>query len=167
MGVLLGVRFHGLWRTTVAVALSQHGIDRRTFDFVVARFELLLRLVDGLVRIVGEVKSKTLQLGNGRLQLRNRRTDVGELDNVRFGRFGQGAQFGQRVVRGLVARQNVRHGGQNAAAQRNVSGFHRHACFCSEGLDNGKKAVGRQCRRLIREGVENLGHAAAKVANPR
>ena len=167
MWVLLGVGFDSLGRTTVAVAFPQHGVNGGTFDFVVARFELLFRLVDGLVRIVWKVKSKPLQLGNGRLQLRNRRADVGELDNVRVGGFGQGAQFGQRVVRGLVARQNVRHGRQNAATQRNVPGFHRHACFGSEGLDNGKKAVGRQCRRLIRKGVENLGHAAANVANPR
>ena len=39
----------------------------------------------GVVRVVGEGETMCLKLGNGVLQLGNRRADVGQLDDVGFG----------------------------------------------------------------------------------
>ena len=165
MRVLLRVGFDGLGGAAVAVAFAQHGVHGRAFDLVVARLDVASppRCLDRPDSWQG--KSLFLQFGNGRLQLRNGSTDVGELDNVGFRCFGQRTQLGQGVVGGLVLRQHLSHGSQDAAAQRDVTRFHRHACFGASqkaSENDGKKAVGCQGNGcLVRKGVKNLRASAS------
>ena len=164
--VFLSVRLHRFGRAAVAVAFAQHGVHCGAFHLVVARFDAALFVRGGFVGVIGQVESQCLELSYCRLQLRDGGADVGELDDVGVWRFGQSAQLAQGVVGGLIAGQYLRHRRQNAAAERNVTGLHRHAGLASKCLNDGKKAVSRQGGCLVRKGVENLRHAAANVGNP-
>ena len=91
--VLARVRLHRGRRAAVGVALAQHRVDRGALDLVVGLRGVL---------VVGQVVAVLAQFGDGRLQLRQRGRDVGQLDDVRLGRGGQFAQLGEHV--GLPAR---------------------------------------------------------------
>ena len=156
MRVLLGVRFDGFGGTAVAVALAQDGVHGRAFHLVVACLDVLLFRSARVVGVVRQGVSQGLELSDGRFQLRNGGADVGELDDVRFGRLGQLAELGEGVVGLLVFWEDIREHGQNTAAQRDVTGLHFHARLAGEGLNDGEKAVGRQRGRLVRKGVQNF-----------
>jgi hypothetical protein len=69
----------------------------------------------GLVRVVGDGVAIRLQLGDGGLQLRHGRADVGQLDDVGLGA-GQLAQLGERVGTRWSLRSALGEGRQDAAA---------------------------------------------------
>ena len=87
-------------------------------------------------------------------------------DNVGFRCFGQRTQLGQGVVGLLVLRQHLSHGGQDAAAQRDVTRFHRNACFGRKGLNDGKKTRDAKAGP-VRKGVKNLGHTWPQMSENR
>ncbi len=106
MGVGAGVVLHGRGRTAVRVTLSQHGVHSAAFHLVVFSVDGFLfgRLVLG--RKIGNGITPALKFRNSSLdkehrfkkilkhalvktffqylELRNRRTDIRELDNICF-----------------------------------------------------------------------------------
>ena len=115
--VLAGVVLHRLRRTAVGISLAQDGVHRAALHLVVTGLDVLLGVVGGRFGIVGNRKSPRLQLGDRCFQLRNRRADVREFDDVRLGLERQGAEFRKGVGGFLVLRQAVGKHGENAACQ--------------------------------------------------
>ena len=72
-------------RPTVGVALPQHRVDRTALDLVVAGPDVPLLIAGRVVGIVRQVVALALELPDRRLQLRHRRRDVRQLDDVRLG----------------------------------------------------------------------------------
>ena len=110
--VLPGVLLHRRRRAPVGVALAQHRVDGAALDLVVAGADLALVVGLRVVGVVGEGVALALELGDGVLQLRDRRADVRQLDDVGLGRLGQLAQLGQGVGDALVSAR----GGRGTAA---------------------------------------------------
>ena len=84
-------------RAAVGVALAQHRVDRAALDLVVARADLALLVVAGLVGVVGDAVALLLELLDRGLELRHRGADVGQLDDVRLGLLSELAELGERV----------------------------------------------------------------------
>ena len=95
--VLAGVALHRRGRAAVGVALAQHRVDGTALDRVVRRTRLLLVVGLRRLRVVGYGEARGLQLGDRGLQLRDRRADVGQLDDVGLGRLRERAELGERV----------------------------------------------------------------------
>ena len=87
--MLARVLLHRRRRAAVGVALAQHRVHGAALDAVVARADLALLVVGRLVRVVGDRVALLLQLGDRRLELRHRRADVRQLDDVRLRRLRQ------------------------------------------------------------------------------
>ena len=100
VGVLAGEVLDRRRRAAVRVALAQNGVHRAALDLVVAGAGVLLLVGRRrLVRVVGDGDALALQLRDGGLELRHRRGDVGQLDDVGLGRRGQLAELGEGVAR--------------------------------------------------------------------
>ena len=98
VGVLPGVVLHGRRSAPVRVPFAQNGVHRAALDLVVARPHVLLLRRRRLVGVVGDGDALGLQLGDGGLELRDGRGDVGQLDDVGLGRGRQLAQLGEGVA---------------------------------------------------------------------
>ena len=153
--VLAGVLLDRLRGAAVGVALAKHRVDGRALDLVVAGPDVALGVRDRSVGIVGERVALRLQLGDGGVELRIRRRDVGELDDVRFWEHRQVAELGEVVGHALLWRQEVGEQGQDAARQRDVAGGHLDAGGTGERLDDREERVRRQRRSFVGVGVDD------------
>ena len=115
--IFFGKIFHGFRSAAVRVAFTQHGIHRAAFDAVVTRLDFAFFVILRIRWISGDGKAFGLQFGNGGVQLRHGRADVGQLDNVGFGLCNQFAQLRQGIGNALVFLQIFGKRGQNAAGQ--------------------------------------------------
>ena len=102
-------------RTTVGVALAQDRVDGRALDVVVALADVAQLVGARIVGVVGDRVPGRLQLGDGRLELRQRGRDVRQLDDVRGGRDRQLAEFGERIGDPLLGLEPIRELGQDPA----------------------------------------------------
>ena len=121
-----------LWMKLAAFTLLEidDWMAKRQACRVITLFERvnrIMRLMTSQLDLLETMSPKEYQ--EIRFQLGNGSTDVGELDNVGLRCLGQRTQLGQGVVGSLVLRQHLSHGSQDAAAQGDVTRFHRHACF--------------------------------------
>ena len=108
-------------RAAVGVALAQHRVDRGALELVVAGADILLGVRLRVVGVVRQVVALRLQLRDGGLQLRQRRRDVRQLDDVRLGRGGERAELGERVAEALLGVQVLGERGDDAAGERDVA----------------------------------------------
>ena len=120
-GCFWRVGLHRRRRAPIRVALAQHRVDRAALHPVVGLTRLLRVVRARVVRVVGDVVARLLQLLDRRLQLRDRGADVRQLDDVGLGRLGQLAELAQRVRDALLVGQPVRELGQDPARQRDVA----------------------------------------------
>ena len=81
----------------IGVPFTQHRIDRAPQHPGVPGLDCLLAVALRIFRIVGHCVALSLQLRDGPLQLRNRRADVRELDDVGVRRLRELAQLGEVV----------------------------------------------------------------------
>ena len=163
--VLASVVLHGGGSATVRVALTQNGVDRAALHLVVAAAGLALVVGLRVVGVVGEGEALRLQLLDGGLELRHRRRDVGQLDDVGLGRGGQRTELGEVVADPLLRRQLLGEEGQDAARERDVAGLDVDTGRGGEGLHHGEEGVRGQHRGLVGEGVDDRCHGC--VAAPR
>ena len=108
----------------VGVALAQDRVDGAALDLVVAGADVALLVGLRVVRVVRQRVALLLQLGDRGLELRDRRRDVRQLDDVRLGRLGQLAELGEGVGDALVLLEVLGEAGDDAPGQRDVAGLH-------------------------------------------
>ena len=145
------VVLHRFWGAAVGVAFAQDRIHGRAEHLGVARAGLFFR-IGGWV--FGEIRNRValcLELGDGGLELRDRRRDVGQLDDVGIGLQREGAEFGE-VVRVLARFGKL---GEDAAGERDVARFHLDACAAGEALHDRQQRVGRKCGGFVGLGVDD------------
>ena len=142
-------------RTAVAVAFTQHRVDRAALDAVVASTGVTLSVGGSFVWVVGNIEAGRLQLGDRRLELRNRGGDVRQLDDVGFGGLGQFAELFECVADLLLCAQALGEYGEDAPGERDVAGFDRHICGLCIGLNDGEERGGCQCRCFVGVRVDN------------
>ena len=162
--VLLGVVLHRRRRPAVGVALAQHRVHRAALHRVVRGAGRALVVGLRVLGVVGDRVPGRLQLGDGRLELRHRGADVGQLDDVGVGRLGERPELGEGVV-GEVERR------EDAPRQRDVARLDVDAGLAGVGLQDGQQRVGRERRRLVGVGVDDLhvarGHLRSAPARAR
>jgi hypothetical protein len=92
-------------------------------------------------------------------------TDVRELDDVRLGLEGQGAEFGEGVADPLILTKTIRERGDDATGQRDVADLDVDPGVLGEGLHDRQEGVGGQGGGLVGLGVEDgwLGHDPVEV----
>ena len=123
-GCFFAYSFTDVRHAAIGVAFAQHRIHGAAQHLRVARLDRLLRVVLRIFRIVGNRVALLLQFLDRGLQLRHRRADVRQLDDVGVGRLGEFAEFCQVV--GLALRRAGRDSGklrQDAPGQRDVAGL--------------------------------------------
>ncbi len=145
----LGVVLDGGGGAAVGVALAQHRVHGAALDLVVAGADVLVRVGLRVVRVVREGVALLLELGDGGLELRDRRRDVRQLDDVRAGRPGQLAQLGECVIDTLLGLEVLRETGDDPAREGDVTALDRDTRGRGVGLDDGQERVGRQGRGLV------------------
>ncbi len=147
--VRLGVGLHRRRRAAVGVALAEHRVDGGPLHLVVAGADVALLVGVGALGVVGEVEALLAQLLDRRLELRGRRRDVRQLDDVGLGLGGELAELGEVVGHPLLLAQPVRELAEDAAGQRDVAGLDVDARLGGVGLDDREERVRRQQRRLV------------------
>ncbi|MNV43355.1 hypothetical protein D3C71_1350660 [compost metagenome] len=153
--VLACVFLHGLGRAAVRVAFAQHGVHGRADALAVAGLDLFFLVVLGLVRVVGQGVALGLQLGDGGLELRDGRTDVGQLDDVGVGLQRFLAQLGQGVGSALVFLQKLGKLAQHAGGHGDVALRHIDACGRRERADDGQEGGRGQTGCFVGQGVDD------------
>ena len=155
--VLAGVLLDRERRAAVGVALAEHRVDGRPHDPVVAGPDVALVVGLRVVRVARDVVALCLQLGDGRLQLGDRRRDVRQLDDVRLWSRGQIAELRERVADALVVTEPLGEQRQDAPGQRDVARLDRHAGDPGVRLDDRQERIRRQQGRLIGVRVDDGG----------
>ena len=122
----------------VRIPFPENRIDRAAQNFRITVFDRNFLLVLWIFRIIWKGITLILKFTDGRLQLRNRSTDVGKFDDVRFWRLGQFPKFRQMVRHLLFRRQLVRKRGKDPCRKGDVSGFQLDPRTAGEGLDDWK-----------------------------
>ena len=125
--------------TAVRVAFTQHRVDGTAKHLCVARLDALLFRIGRFFRVVRYVIALRLQFSDRCRQLRYRRADIGQLDDVRPGRLRQRAQLRQCISDLLFIRQPVRKIRNNATGQRDIPCLNRHTRGTTKGLHNGQE----------------------------
>ncbi len=157
--VLLRVVLHGERCAAVRVALAEHRVHGAALGAVVAGADVALLVRGGLVGVGGQVVALRLELLDRGLELRDRRRDVRQLDDVRLGLLRELAEFGQGVVQALLVTEPLRELRDDPAGERDVAGLDVDPRGACERLDDRQERVGGEERCLVREGVDDLGHA--------
>jgi hypothetical protein len=147
--VLLRVLLDRAGSPTVRVPLAQHRVHRAPEHLRVARLDRLLGRGRRILRVVRNLVALPLQLTNGRLELRDRRADVRQLDDVGLGPLGELAELGQPVGHPLGRGQVLGEIGEDSAGQGNVGGLDGDAGAAGELSDNMQERVGGQRGRFV------------------
>ena len=150
-----GVVLHALGRAAVGVAFANNGVHRATQDLRVAGARVLLGVGLRLVDIVGERVALLLEFGDCGLQLRDRRRDIRQLDDVGLGLKAKLSKLGEVVGDALLGLQVFRERRDDAARERDVAGLDIDPRRLGEHLDQREERIGRQHRRLVGVRVEN------------
>mmetsp|Transcript_5255 Transcript_5255/g.12035 ORF Transcript_5255/g.12035 Transcript_5255/m.12035 type:complete len:273 (-) Transcript_5255:40-858(-) len=150
------VLLDSLRRTSVAVSLAQHGVDRRSLRPVVLSLDGLLLGRLGCLGVVGDGEPSSLQLLDRRLDLWHGCGDVRRLDDdgIRLG--GKLAELGECVVHLLVARLRVRKLARKTRGERDVARVHLDADGSGERLDDRQERVRREHGRFVAERVNDF-----------
>ena len=122
-----GVVLHGLRRAAIGVAFAQDRVDGGALHLVVAGLDVLFGVGFGRLGIVGNCVTVGLELGDGFLQLRDGRADVGQLDDVGLGLERQRAQLGE-MSRGCAARRSACPGTRRGCGRRGRCRAFRPRC---------------------------------------
>ena len=153
----LGVFLHRDGGPAVRVAFAQDRVHGGTLDRVVLGADGLFFFGFRLVGIIGQRVSLRLQFLHRRDQLRDGSGDVGQLDDVGFGRLHQFAQHGQVIGDALVFGQGLREGRDDATGQGDILGADRHARGGGEGLNDRKQRGRCELRRFVYLCIHNIG----------
>ena len=164
--VLPRVLLHRARRAAVGVAFAQHRVDRRADALGVACLDRLLFVGLRVVRVVRDLVALALQLLDRRHQLRHRRADVGQLDDVGVRLERLLAQLGQRVGHALLRRQVLGEVAEDPRRDRDVARLDPHAGRLGERADDRQEGAGRQKRRLVGERVDD-GRIGTHAVPPR
>ena len=97
-----------------------------------------------------------MQLGDGAFELRYRRADVRQFDDIGVWRGGQYGKLGEVILDLLVCTQLIGKARQDSTCQGDVARFDGDICGGSEGFYNGKKRIGGQGRGFVGEGIDDL-----------
>ena len=156
MRVLARGIFHRIGGAAVRVAFAQHRVDR-------AAQALGITCLDGFFfvglrgfRKIGNQIAARLQFLDGSGELRHRRADVGQLDDVGVGQQRQAAELGQRVGHLLFVGQKVWKLSQDTRRHGNVAFFNLDIGRCGEGAHHRQKGTRCQQRRLVGERVDDF-----------
>ncbi len=141
---------------TVGVAFAQNGVHRAAQHLAIAGAHFFFRIGLRVFGVVGNVVAQSLQLGDGSLELRYRGADVGQLDDVGFGRGGQFGELGKIVLDALVGTQLIGKACEDAPGKRDVACFDVDVSGGCEGFHDGKQRVGSECWCFVGEGVDNF-----------
>ena len=106
-------------------------------------------------RIVRNRVALRLQFLDGSRELRHRRADVRQLDDVGVGQLSQPAEFGQVVGHALVFGQVIGKLGEDACRHRDVTGLDVDARRLGEGPNDRQEGVGRKQRRFVGQRVDD------------
>ena len=167
VGVLPGEGLDGGGGAAVGVALAEHRVHGTTLDLVVAGLDGDLRVVFGLVGVVGQRVALGLELGHGSLELGDRGADVGQLDDVGLGPQRERAELGEGIGDPLLLGQHVGEHGEEPASQGDVACLDVDARGACEGLDDRQEAVGGQGGGFVGVRVDDrgldVGHGRASL----
>ncbi len=156
MGVRLRVLLDGTGDAAIGVAFTQHRIDCAAEHLRVPRLDISLGIALRFFRVIGQIVALRLQLLDRGLQLRDRRADVRQLDDVGLGCLHQLAELGKIVGLALLVREIFRKRRDDPARQGDIAKLDVYACGFRECLDDRQERIRRQRRRLIGVRVDDL-----------
>ncbi len=117
------VLLHRRGDASIRIALAQNRVDGAAENLRVAGADVSLGVTVRLFRVVRDVEALRLQLLDRTRQLRDRRADVRQLDDIGLGRLRELAQLGQGVALPLLVAKALGKVREDSAGQRNVAGF--------------------------------------------
>ncbi|MPM92702.1 hypothetical protein SDC9_139837 [bioreactor metagenome] len=165
MGVLLGVVLDGGRSAAVRIAFTQHRVHRRADALGIARLDVLFGIGLRVLRIVGDLVALALEFLDRFLQLAHRCRDVGQLDDVGFGRQRELAQFSQVVGNALFLGQQFRELAQNTGCHGNVAFGDFNTGIGRKTANNGQERRGGQTWGFVGQGVDDFrSHCLFQVA---
>ena len=155
--MLLRVLLDGRGDAAVGVAFAQHGIHGAAEHLGVPRLDAPSRRRCAAPPDSSERRSPAACSSLiAACELRHRRADVRQLDDVGFGRLRDLAELGEVVADGLVLREPLGELREDASGERDVARLDRAACGLRERLHDRQQRVGRERRRFVGERVDDL-----------
>ena len=146
MRVGLGIILYRLWSPAVGISFSEYGVYRRTLDFRISIFRIL---------VIGDVVPCGLKLSYSCLQLGYGSRDIGKLYYVRLGGLGQFAELGEGILDPLVVSEVFRKVCKNASGERNIPSLDVHARSLRKSFDNRKQRISGESGSLVGLGVDD------------
>ena len=165
------ILLHGVRRAAVRVALAQNRIDGAPHDLAVAPRDRPFLICLRILWVLRYREALSLQLGDRRLHLRHRCTDVRQLDDVGLRRLRQAAKLCQRVLDPLIRREPLGEVREDAACERNVWELQGDIGGRGECPEDREQRVGGQQGRFVGLRIQDgwfLGHrprVSRKVAS--
>ena len=147
--VLLRVFLYRGGGPTVGVSFPQHGVHGASQDLRVARLDRLLRRARRIFWVVRNPIAVPLQLSDRGLELRDRRADVRQLDDVGLGPLRELAQLRQPVGYPLGWGQVFGEIGENSPGQGDIRCLDGDAGSAGVFPDDRQQRVGRQRGRFV------------------
>ncbi len=147
----------------IGVAFTQNRVNRGTKNLGETSLQLFFFRSVRFFRVARDIVALLLQFGDAILQLRDRSTDVRQLDDVRFRSLNDLAKLGQVVSNLLLRLQALRESSDNATGQGNVLGLDVNASAFAECLHDRQKCESRQRRCFINFGPDNFCHSSLSL----
>ena len=129
----------GVRRAAIGVALADHRIHCAALNAVIAGLGVAFDFGLRFIHVSRDGVALLLQFHDRRLQLRYRRTDVWQLDDVGTRSQAQATEFSERIGNALLRLQTFGEAGDDAASQRNVPQLNRNSCGTREGANDRQK----------------------------
>jgi hypothetical protein len=150
-------------RSAIGIAFTQHRVDGGSETDGKSLSKDLLSLTLGLFGEFGDVESLFPKFLDSALQLRYRRADVRQFDDVGLWGLHEPAELREVVGDLLLLAQIVGEGSDYPADERDITRFDLDAGTAGVGLNDWEQSVGCQCRRLIGFGPNDLrfSHASS------
>ena len=164
--VLLRERLHGERRAAVRVALAEHRVHGAAEALRVPRLDRLLGVVLRALGVVRDLVALPLQLLDRLLELRDRRADVRQLDDVRVRLVRELAELSQVVGDPLALGQVLGEVRDDPPSERDVPRLDVDARALGECLDDGKQRVRCKRRCFVDLGPDDLGGLRRHVPLP-
>ena len=129
--MFFGVFLYRLGRPSVGVTFPQDRVYGASQTLGISCMKLFLCVGFRLFGIIREFVALLLQFLDGSFQLRDRSTDIGQLDDIGFRLLGELTQFGQIIRHSLTLRQIVGKVCDNSSGNGDIPCFNDNAgCLC-------------------------------------
>ena len=155
MGILFRKIFDWPGDSTIRVAFTQDRVHRTAEHFGITGSDVFFFVRRWLGRKIRDVVAVLLEFLDRCRQLRNRRADVWQFNDVGIRRFDQLTEFRQSIRLPLLVREPLRKTGNDPTGKRNIASLNINPRRLRKSANNRQQRVRRQGRSFVGVSINN------------